>query len=54
MIGQILSGKEVFGLTPRVTFGELINIDNTTDREHMLQTINKSAYRVLKTHMAHV
>lgn len=54
MIRQILSGKEVFGLTPRVTFGELININNTTDREHMLQTINKSAYRVLKTHMAHV
>jgi len=54
MIRQILSGKEVFGLTPRVTFGELINIDNTTDREHMLQTINKSAYRVLKAHMAHV
>ena len=54
MIGQILSGKEVFGLTPRVTFGELINIDNTTDREQTLQTINKSAYRVLKTHMAHV
>jgi hypothetical protein len=54
MIRQILSGKEIFGLTPRVTFGELININNTTDREQILQTINKSAYRVLKTHMAHV
>ena len=49
---KILSGKEVFGLTPRVTFGELININNTTDHEHMLQTINESAHRVLKTHMA--
>ena len=54
MIRQILSGKEIFGLTPRVTFGELINMNNTTDREQMLQTINKSAYRVLKTHVAHV
>jgi hypothetical protein len=54
MIRQILSGKEIFGLTPHVTFGELINTNNTTDREQILQTINKSAYRVLKTHMAHV
>ena len=54
MIRQILSGKEIFGLTRRVTFGELININNTTDREQILQTINKSAHRVLKTHMAHV
>ena len=54
MIRQILSGREIFGLTPRVTFGELINISNTTDHEHMLQTINKAAHRVLKTHMAHV
>jgi len=54
MIRQILSGKEIFGLTRRVTFGELININNTTDREQILQTINKSAYRVLKTHMAQV
>jgi hypothetical protein len=54
MIRQILSGKEMFGLTPRVTFGELININNTTDHKHMLQTINESAHRVLKTHMASV
>jgi len=54
MIRQILSGKEIFGLTPRVTFGELININNTTDREHMLQTINQSAHRVLRTHMPQV
>jgi hypothetical protein len=54
MIRQILSEKEIFGLSPRVTFGELISINNTTDREHMLQTINKSAHRVLKTHMTNV
>jgi hypothetical protein len=52
MIRQILSGKEIFGLTPRVTFGELISIHNTIDHEHMLQTIHESAHRVLKTHMA--
>ena len=52
MIRQILSGRELFGLTPRVTFGELISMNNTTDHEHILQTINKSAQRVLKTHMA--
>ncbi|MGZ9220824.1 MAG: 1-acyl-sn-glycerol-3-phosphate acyltransferase [Anaerolineales bacterium] len=51
MIRQILCGRELFGLTPRVTFGELISINNTTDHEHMLQTINESAHRVLKTHM---
>ena len=54
MIRQIISGREIFGLTPQVTFGELININNTTDHEHMLQTINESAHRVLKTHMAQV
>lgn len=54
MIRQILSGREIFGLTPRVTFGELISINNTTDHDHMLQIINKAAHRVLKTHMAHV
>jgi hypothetical protein len=54
MIRQILSGKEIFGLSPHVTFGELINTNNTTDREQMLQTINKSAHRVLKSHMAQV
>jgi hypothetical protein len=52
MIRQLLSGKEIFGLTPRVTFGELISINNTTDQTHMLQTISQSAHRVLKTHMA--
>jgi len=52
MIRQILSGREIFGLTPRVTFGELISIHNTIDHEHLLQTINESAHRVLKTHMA--
>lgn len=51
---QMISGKEIFGLTPRVTFGDLVSADakHTTDREHMLQTITQSAYNVLKRHMA--
>jgi hypothetical protein len=52
MLRQVLSGRELFGLTPRVTFGELISINNTPDHEDMLETINKSAHRVLKSHMA--
>jgi Acyltransferase len=52
MIRQMLAGREVFGLTPRVTFGDLISAANTTDREHMLQTITRSAHHALKTHVA--
>jgi hypothetical protein len=50
-IRQTIAGKELFGLTPRVTFGDLVSMENTTDREHMLQRITQSAHRVLKTHM---
>jgi hypothetical protein len=52
MIRQMITGTEVFGLTPRITFGDLVSPENTTDREHMLQTITQSAHNVLKTHMA--
>lgn len=51
LIRQMISGQELFGLTPRVTFGDLVRADNTTDREHMLQTITQSAYKILKIHM---
>ena len=54
MIRQMIADKEIFGLTPRVTFGDLISVENTTDRAHMLQTITQSAYSVLKTHMIEV
>lgn len=53
-IRQMIAGKEIFGLTPRVTFGDLVSAENTIDRDHMLQTITESAYNVLKMHMAHV
>lgn len=54
MIRQMIAGKELFGLTPRVTFGDLISAENTTDREHILETITQSAHKVLKTHMVEV
>jgi len=53
-IRQMIAGQELFGLTPRVTFGDLISAENTTDRDHMLQTITQSAYNAVKRHTAHV
>jgi hypothetical protein len=52
LIRQILGGREIFSLTPRVTFGELIRRSCANDTDHMLQTILMSAHRVLKMHMA--
>ncbi len=52
LIRQMIAGRELFGLTPRVTFGDLISAENTTDRAHMLESITHSAYRVLAAHMA--
>lgn len=54
MIRQMLSGKEIYGLTPRVTFGDLISRAHAKDTDHVLQTIIASAHTLLKTHMAHV
>jgi hypothetical protein len=51
-IHQMIARNEVFGLTPRVTFGDLISQENTRDREHMLQTITESARRVMQTHLS--
>jgi len=44
---QILSGKETFGLTPRVTFGEIVS----GGAEHALGRIHQSAQRVLAEHI---
>lgn len=52
LIRQMITGKELFGLTPRITFGDLICAENTRDREHMLQSITQSAHDVLKSHLA--
>jgi hypothetical protein len=50
---QMLSGREIFGLTPRITFGEMIAGKN---HEHMLAEIEGAARRSLHQHMtwAHV
>jgi hypothetical protein len=44
---QILSGREIFGLTPRVTFGEVIE----GGHQHVLDQVHESARRVLRQHM---
>lgn len=46
---QILSGKEIFGLTPRVTFGEIITGHN---HDHVLAEIEHAARRTLNQHLA--
>jgi 1-acyl-sn-glycerol-3-phosphate acyltransferase len=51
-VRQMLAGNEVFGLRPRVTFGDLISQESAMDREHLLQTITESARGVLKTHLS--
>jgi 1-acyl-sn-glycerol-3-phosphate acyltransferase len=45
---QMLSGKEIFGLTPRITFGEILAEKN---HEHMLAEIEQAARRTLVRHM---
>jgi len=46
---QVSSGRELFGLSPRVTFGELLTGDGTQVR---LADIRSSARRTLELHMA--
>jgi hypothetical protein len=45
---QMLSGRELFGLTPRVTFGELIS---GGDHDHILTEVENAAHRTLNQHM---
>jgi len=45
---QMLSGKEIFGLMPRVTFGEIVA---GKSHEHMLAEIEQAARRTLHKHM---
>jgi len=46
---QMLSGRELFGLTPRVTFGEVVT---GRSHEHILAEIEQAACRTLNQHMA--
>jgi hypothetical protein len=52
MIRQMLSGKETFGLTPLVTFGDVISGDSSNNREHALQSIIASARKLLPEHIS--
>ena len=45
---QMLSSREIFGLTPRITFGEMIA---GKSHEHMLAEIEQAARRTLHRHM---
>lgn len=49
MMRQALSGKELFGLTPRVTFGEIVTGETN---EHVLAEVGAAARRTLERHMA--
>lgn len=53
-IRQVIADKEVFGLTPHVTFGDLIRLERGSDRDHLGQTIICSARQVLQQHLEHV
>lgn len=46
---QTMSGKELFGLTPRVTFGEVVEGRTNT---HVLAEVGAAARRTLEKHMA--
>jgi hypothetical protein len=46
---QILSGRQIFDLTPRVTFGEVLSGSN---HEHVLDEVEQAACRTLEKHMA--
>jgi hypothetical protein len=48
LIRQFLSGKQLFDLAPRVTFGDCI----VGNHEHMLVEIEQAACRTLAKHMA--
>lgn len=49
MVRQVLSEKETFGLTPRVTFGEVITGAN---RGQVLKQVAGAAQRLLEQHLA--
>ncbi len=49
---QVLSGKEKFGLTPRVSFGELIGLREAGSAENALNRIAETARRLVQSHLA--
>ncbi len=51
MAQQVLSGREKFGLIPRVSFGDLIGIREAGGVEKVLQSVNQSARSLLRSHL---
>ena len=52
MMRQILAGKELFGLAPRVSFGNLVGLSATCTPEQALPAITDSARSLLQSHLA--
>lgn len=49
LLRQILSGRQIFDLTPRVTFGEILAGNH---HDHVLAEVERAACRTLEKHMA--
>lgn len=49
MMRQMLSGRELFGLEPRVTFGEIVSGETNA---HVLAEVGAAARRTLQKHLA--
>jgi hypothetical protein len=47
---KVLSGRELFGLTPRITFGEVLSSANY---QNFLSEVEQSARRTLNQHLSH-
>lgn len=52
MARQALSGRETYGLTPRVSFGRLIDRYKFNEPRHALEAIQQSARHLLESHLA--
>jgi hypothetical protein len=50
IIRQIWSGREIYGLTPQVTFGEVLS---SADHLRILVEVEQAARRTLKKHLSH-
>jgi hypothetical protein len=52
MIRQTLAGREIFGLVPRASFGDVIAPDENLPQGQALETIIASARGLLQSHLA--
>lgn len=52
MMRQTLAGREIFGLIPRVSFGEVITPSENLPGDQALETIIASARGLLQSHLA--